>query len=270
MTVHPPDRWPNSATELVAYQRVLAARAAEVLSTSPWTLGDEAVLGGCYVTFAVERNGPVGGSRLQRAWAAAVAWRPGSSGGAGARGYRDSDRVLKGASSARGPRRASDVEDQAVVATLVSSPYEPGLLALRDGPALEEAVRALRVTVEVLLVDATGLDHPRGAGLAVHLGAATDLPTVGVTHRPLLATGDPPRPVRGERSPVTCGGRLAGYWVCTRSGARPVVAHPGWRTAPETAADVVLRASTGAARTPVPIQEARRAAREARSIDFAP
>jgi deoxyribonuclease V len=38
---------------------------------------------------------------------------------------------------------------------------------------------------DVLLVDATGLDHPRGAGLALHLGANLGVPSVGVTNRVL-------------------------------------------------------------------------------------
>lgn len=66
-------------------------------------------------------------------------------------------------------------------------PYEPGLLALREGPLLEAAVRALPVMPDVLLVNATGRDHPLRAGLALHLGAVLELPTVGVTHRPVLA-----------------------------------------------------------------------------------
>jgi deoxyribonuclease V len=45
-----------------------------------------------------------------------------------------------------------------------------------------------------------------------------------------------------------------------------VVAHAGWRTDPDTAAEVVLLASTQGARTPVPLQEARRVAREARAL----
>jgi deoxyribonuclease V len=67
-------------------------------------------------------------------------------------------------------------------------------------------------------------------------------------------------------TPVRVDDQLAGFWVCTRTGARPVVAHAGWRTTPETAAETVLAASTDAARTPVPLQEARRVAREARAL----
>jgi len=154
-----------------------------------------------------------------------------------------------------------------VVATgEAGGPYEPGLLALRQGPMLSGAVTALDVRPDVLLVDATGLDHPRGAGLAVHLGAVLGLPTVGVTHRSLVATGDLPLPVRASRGPAQVGGRTVGYWVCTRTGARPVLAHAGWRTDPDTAASTVLLASTEASRTPVPVQEARRVAREARAL----
>jgi deoxyribonuclease V len=54
--------------------------------------------------------------------------------------------------------------------------------------------------------------------------------------------------------------------VCTRTGARPVVAHTGWRTDIDTAVAVALAASTEGARAPVPVQEARRVAREARDL----
>src|SRR5262245_10631523 len=89
---------------------------------------------------------------------------------------------------------ATSVEEETVVATgEAGAPYEPGLLALREGALLEAAVRALSEPPDVLLVAATGRDHPRRAGLALHLGAALDLPTVGVTHRPLAAEGEWPK-----------------------------------------------------------------------------
>ena len=116
---------------------------------------------------------------------------------------------------------------------------------------LAVAVVGLSVVPDVLLVDATGLDHPRRAGLALHLGAVLGVPTVGVTHRPLLADGERPLPVRGAVSPLSLGDRIVGCWVCTRSGTRPVVAHAGCRTDADVAASVVVLALTGAARTPV-------------------
>ncbi len=147
---------------------------------------------------------------------------------------------------------------RAVLPFEVRAPYEAGYLALREGPPLERVVRALGVRPDVLLVDATGRDHPRGAGLALHLGAVLDLPTVGVTDRPLVAVPD-------EHGRLLLDGRVVGSVVRTRSDARPVFAHAAWRTDAETAGRVVLALSTGRARTPEPLRVARFLARAVRA-----
>jgi deoxyribonuclease V len=197
------------------------------LKPPPWTLSDGAAIGGCFVCFPRGPTGP--GAEGDRAWAG-----------------------------------AATAADSAVVDGSAGAPYAPGLLALREGPLLEAAVRALRQPPDVLLVDATGRDHPRGAGLALHLGAVLDVPTVGVTHRPLLARGRwPARDAQGAISPLLLAGRPVGFWLRTRAGARPLAIHPGWRTDARTACDVVL-ASVRRARTPEPLRAARRLAREAR------
>ena len=54
-------------------------------------------------------------------------------------------------------------------------------------------MRALEVEPDLLLVNATDRDHRRRAGLALHLGALLDLPTVGVTHRAFADRGRPSR-----------------------------------------------------------------------------
>jgi deoxyribonuclease V len=151
-----------------------------------------------------------------------------------------------------------------VVEGAAGAAYESGLLALRAGPLLEAAVRALAEPPEVLLVDATGRDHPRRAGLALHLGSVLDLPTVGITHRTLLAGGAWPREERGARTPLVLEGELVGYWLCTRPRTRPLAVHAAWRSDPETAAQIVV-AATRRARTPEPLRLARRAARMARA-----
>lgn len=253
--------WPSSDEELAEVQRVLAREADVALAADPWTMPDEPAVGGCFVAFARGEAGP--GKPGDRAWAAAVAWRAAS--GPGER-RRPTDRHLRGRVGDGEPRQADDVLAQSVAAQRVPAAYVPGLLARREGPVLAAAVAGLEVRPDVLLVDATGADHPRGAGLAIHLGAVVAVPTVGVTQRALAASGPTPELRRGESAPVGLDGRHVGSWVCTRTGARAVLAHAGWRTSPETAVQVVLAASTGAARTPVPLQEARRVAREARSI----
>ncbi len=123
---------------------------------------------------------------------------------------------------------------------------------------------ALRQPPEVLLVDATGRDHPRRAGLALHLGAVLDLPTIGITERPLAASGRCPADRRGAAEPLVLAGEVVGYCLRTRSGVRPVFVHAAWRTSPEVAVEIVL-SSARRARTPQPLRVARRATRTARS-----
>ena len=193
----------------------------------PWRPAAGARVGACFVCFERGESGP--GRAGDRAWAAAA------SGG-----------------------EVSAVEGAA------GAPYEAGLLALRDGPLLEAAVRSLVELPQVLLVNATGRDHPRRAGLALHLGSVLDLPTVGVTHRTLLAVGEWPPDEAGARAPLRAAGELVGYWLRTKRGTRPLAVHAAWQTDPETAADVVL-ATSERARTPEPLRRARQAARTARA-----
>lgn len=256
--------WPRTATALVETQRRLADASRSVEAwLPPEGPTPDLFVGGCFLAFGQGLIGP--GGIGDRGWAVAVLWR-------GPQGFtvpgdpRDPDRVLVG-SGPHGPRQALDVVAQTVVVGTAAAAYEPGLLAQRDGAFLEAAVRLLPRPPDVLLVDATGRDHPRRAGLALHLGAVLGVPTVGVTRRPLLARGALPSAERGGTSPLYLNGEVVGRWARTRGGARPVVAHAGWRTSAETAASVVLATSSEGARTPAPLGEARRVAREARAID---
>jgi deoxyribonuclease V len=220
--------WPADADALITLQASLAGAPMPGFSFDP-----AAPIGGCYVCFARGGSGP--GRAGDPAWAAAVLIR-------------------------RGRRQAA-----VVVPGEAGAPYLPGLLALREGALLEAAVRALPCPPPVLLVDGTGRDHPRRAGLALHLGAVLGLPTVGVTHRPLLAAGDWPATEREATSPLLLDGDLVGYWLCTRAEARPLAVHAAWGTDPALAVEVVL-AATRRPRTPEPLRAARRAARGARAV----
>lgn len=253
--------WPESDEELVELQGRLATAAASILTADPWLpSSDRPILGGCFIAYARGTAGP--GRTGDRAWAAAVAWRR----NAVDPSNRKTDHHLRGVVTPGRPRQADDVLAQSIVASRSPCPYVPGLLARREGPVLACALASLEVRPEVLLVDASGIDHPRGAGLAVQLGAVANLPTVGVTRRPLVAIGAEPELRRGSVAPLAVDGRCVAFWVCTRTGARPIVAHAGWRTSAEIAMRIVLDASSPGARTPVPIQEARRVAHEARSL----
>ena len=227
--------WPESAAELIGLQGRLAAAADEVEPWLPPGEMGELLAAGVFVTFPTGSHGP--GRAGEPAWAAAAC----------ARGAHP-----EGTALLRGPSGA---------------PYAAGLLALREGALLEGAIRALQQRPDLVVVDATGRDHPRRAGLALHLGAVLDLPTVGVTNRPLLAdVGASLGRERGAAAPLTLEGALVGYAVRARTGTNQLCAHAAWRTTPETARDLLL-ALTGRRRTPEPLRLARTLARVARAGD---
>ncbi|KAK9683968.1 hypothetical protein RND81_10G178300 [Saponaria officinalis] len=64
-------------------------------------------------------------------------------------------------------------------------PYVPGFLAFREVPVLLKLIEKMKSDAhpfypQLLMVDGNGLLHPRGFGLACHLGVLADLPTIGV------------------------------------------------------------------------------------------
>ncbi|MBI4277387.1 MAG: endonuclease V, partial [Armatimonadetes bacterium] len=85
-----------------------------------------------------------------------------------------------------------------------------------------------------------------------------------VTDRPLVAHGPLPADRRGAASPLCIDGEVVAHWLRTKPGTRPRAVHAAWRTDPETAV-AVIAALPGASRTPEPLRQARRAAREARA-----
>ena len=203
------------------------------LAPDPWSPRDGPLrIGACVVVF--ERGGAD-----ETGWAAAV--------------------LLEG----------SAIVDVATVIGRIEAPFRAGQQALREGPILESAVRRLHHAADALLVAAAGRDHPRRAGLALQLGAVLDLPSVGVTERALLASGGQPARARGSLAPLRVGLEVAAYRVRTCAGAGPVVAHAGWRTTAERAAQLVLR-TTPAGRWPEPLRAARRIARELRDERLPP
>ncbi|KAL6344826.1 hypothetical protein AAG906_002732 [Vitis piasezkii] len=67
----------------------------------------------------------------------------------------------------------------------LQTPYVPGFLALREAPVLLKLLEKMKNSAhpfypQLLMVDGNGLLHPRGFGLACHLGVLANIPTIGI------------------------------------------------------------------------------------------
>ncbi|KAG0237593.1 endonuclease V-domain-containing protein [Mortierella sp. GBAus27b] len=76
-------------------------------------------------------------------------------------------------------------------------PYIAGYLAFREVEPLMGLITTLRdnrpeLEPQVILVDGCGILHPRGFGLASHLGRLSNIPTVGCSKNYLVIDGDGP------------------------------------------------------------------------------
>ncbi|HLA85497.1 MAG TPA: endonuclease V, partial [Thermoguttaceae bacterium] len=122
--------------------------------------------------------------------------------------------------------RSGDVAWKTIVRRPVRFPYITSYLSFRELPlliALMDEVDRQGRAADVVLVDGTGVLHPRRAGIASHLGVLRGRPTIGLTKkllcgsveleglrpmdsRPVLLDGEPVgaalRPTEGSRRPI--------------------------------------------------------------------
>lgn len=153
----------------------------------------------------------------------------------------------------------------AVLCRPVRFPYITGYLAFRELPALLALVAAAAQAgrlPEVLLVDGSGTLHPRGAGIAAHLGVATNVPTVGLTKTLLCGEVDWQDMAPGESRPVFWQGQIAGMALRPTAGSRrPIFLSPGHR-ADVAFAERVVRQMLKGRRLPEPLHWADRLSRQ--------
>ncbi len=130
----------------------------------------------------------------------------------------------------------------------VTFPYIPGLLTFRELPVLVEALRKVENTPALIFSDGHGIAHPRGIGIAAHLGLLATTPTIGIAKKPFRNTWEPPGPEAGAYTPLyRQDGVHVGYAVRTSARRKhPVFASPGHLIRVEDVVEPVVVASGGA------------------------
>jgi len=152
------------------------------------------------------------------------------------------------------------------------APYIPGFLAFRECDFLVELIDELRETrsdllPQVILVDGNGILHPRGFGLASHLGVAVGISTVGIGKSLLAVDGITKEFVKESvREAIESGGdvdfpligdsgRCWGRALCPSPGSKkPIFVSVGHMISIETSVRLVRACSRF--RIPEPVRQA--------------
>lgn len=137
-------------------------------------------------------------------------------------------------------------------------PYIPGLLSFRESPVALEAFKQLEMVPDLLFADGQGLAHPRGFGIACHLGIILDIPSVGVAKTFLYGVYDKTQTLTpGESTPLRdkSGKEEIGAVVQTKLRTNPLYVSPGHKVSVDSATRLVLECVRGY-RLPEPTRRA--------------
>ncbi len=124
----------------------------------------------------------------------------------------------------------------------VTFPYVAGLFSFREMPPLLEAYKKLRLVPDIIICDAQGIAHPRGLGLASHLGIVLNVPTIGCAKKRLFGNYEMPETNRGAMSDLLHEEtqQIIGKVVRTQENIKPVFVSVGHKVSLNTACNIIL------------------------------
>lgn len=144
---------------------------------------------------------------------------------------------------------STKIEWTSVVSYEVTFPYIPSFLSFRELPLLLELIeRAAKhhESADLIMVDGSGILHPRRAGIATMLGLLVDIPTIGVTKKRLVGNLEHHRLTFGKSQHVSLDGQVLGSAFLPRpSTKKPLYVSPGNRIDVNTASRFVRKCMLG-------------------------
>ncbi len=138
-----------------------------------------------------------------------------------------------------------NILEEATAKMKVDFPYIPGLLSFREAPVLIKALEKVKNTPDVIIFDGHGISHPRGMGLASHMGLILDLPSIGCAKKKLVGNYDPVGSEVGDYTPITFKGDVLGAVLRTKKNVKPVFVSPGHKMDVPSAVEIVLKTCRG-------------------------
>lgn len=123
-------------------------------------------------------------------------------------------------------------------------PYVPGLLSFREIPVILAAIKQLKINPDLLMVDGHGVAHPRGLGIASHLGVLLNMPAIGVAKSRLTGHYTEPALIKGSARELESKGIQIGTVLRSKDKVKPLFISPGHRVGQQQAVALVLQCLT--------------------------
>lgn len=134
---------------------------------------------------------------------------------------------------------------QDIVESDVHFPYRTGLLSFREIPAVEKLLNKLKTLPPLIMVDGQGVAHPRGLGLASHIGVLWDVPTIGIAKKKLVGHFEMPGPEKGAATKLyNSSNQQIGHVMRSRDHVKPLFISPGHKISFDTALNLTLEMLT--------------------------
>jgi deoxyribonuclease V len=145
--------------------------------------------------------------------------------------------------------------EEATHAEKVTFPYVPGLLSFREGPPLIRVFEKLKRVPDVVFFDGQGIAHPRGIGLASHMGILLNVASVGCAKTKLVGEYGEVGEAVGDYAELVFEGRAVGAVVRTKEKVKPIYVSQGHRVGLRQSIRLALSCCRGY-RIPEPVRQA--------------
>jgi len=111
----------------------------------------------------------------------------------------------------------------------IDFPYIPGLLSFREAPVVMDLISKYSLNADVNIFDGHGIAHPRGMGLASHIGVLMDITSLGCAKKKLCGEYEEPEMKKGSCTDLYYKNKNIGKVLRTKDNVKPVFISVGNR-----------------------------------------
>lgn len=122
----------------------------------------------------------------------------------------------------------------------VDFPYIPGFLSFRELPNILETFKKVKNKPDIIMVDGSGIMHPRRTGIASHLGVTLNIPTIGVAKHKLYGKYELPEETKGSYTNVYDKDEIIAIALRSKDKVKPIFISPGHLCDFDTALNLTL------------------------------